>query len=471
MSIDTHNPTGNDTIVAIATAAGQGGVGVIRASGTSETIHALMQAVCQRTLSPRHAHYGAFMDADGAPIDHGIALYFPAPHSYTGEHVLELQGHGGPVVMQLLLRRCLNAVTNIRLAQAGEFTQRAFLNDKMDLAQAEGVADLIEAATESAAKSAVRSLSGVFSNRIHELVQQVIHLRMLVEATLDFPEEEIDFLQKADAFGQLDRIQTQLGAVLHSAKQGALLRNGVNVVLVGQPNVGKSSLLNALAGQDIAIVTDIAGTTRDTVSQAIQIDGVPLNIIDTAGLRETDDVVEKIGIERTWAAVARADVVLHLIDARVDADHSDHSDHDDHLDDELLSQLRARVGAHVPFLTLHNKMDLANSAPAVLDGNSLAISAKTGAGLDALRARLLEIVGFETTTDDSFIARERHLTALRAADEHLQMAYAHALTQDQKLDLFAEELRLAQEQLNAITGEFTADDLLGVIFSSFCIGK
>ncbi len=460
-----------ETIVAIATAAGRGGVGVIRASGSQATIQALIEQICKRTLSPRHAHYGAFIDADGQAIDHGIALYFPAPHSYTGEHVLELQGHGGPVVMQLLLRRCLNAVPNIRLAHAGEFTQRAFLNDKMDLAQAEGVADLIEAATESAAKSAVRSLSGVFSNRIHELVQQVIHLRMLVEATLDFPEEEIDFLQKADAFGQLDRIQTQLGAVLHSAKQGALLRNGVNVVLVGQPNVGKSSLLNALAGQDVAIVTDIAGTTRDTVSQAIQIDGVPLNIIDTAGLRETDDVVEKIGIERTWAAVERADVVLHLIDARVDADHADHSDHDDHLDDELLSQLRARVGALVPFLTLHNKMDLANSAPAVLDGNSLAISAKTGAGLDALRARLLEIVGFETTTDDSFIARERHLTALRAADEHLQMAYAHALTQDQKLDLFAEELRLAQEQLNAITGEFTADDLLGVIFSSFCIGK
>ena len=462
------NALATETIVAIATAPGRGGIGVIRASGTQAGILALAEKICQRALTSRHAHYAAFYDADGQAIDHGIALYFPAPHSYTGEHVLELQGHGGPVVMQLLLRRCLNAIPNIRLAHAGEFTQRAFLNDKMDLAQAEGVADLIEAATESAAKSAVRSLSGVFSNRIHELVQQVIHLRMLVEATLDFPEEEIDFLQKADAFGQLDRIQTQLGAVLHSAKQGALLRNGVNVVLVGQPNVGKSSLLNALAGQDIAIVTDIAGTTRDTVSQAIQIDGVPLNIIDTAGLRETDDVVEKIGIERTWAAVERADVVLHLIDARIDADHADHADH---LDDELLSQLRARVGAHVPFLTLHNKMDLANSAPAVLDGNSLAISAKTGAGLDALRARLLEIVGFETTTDDSFIARERHLTALRAADEHLQMAYAHALTQDQKLDLFAEELRLAQEQLNAITGEFTADDLLGVIFSSFCIGK
>ncbi len=451
-----------ETIIAIATAAGRGGVGVIRASGSQATIQALTKKICKRTLSPRHAHYGAFIGDDGQAIDHGIALYFPAPHSYTGEHVLELQGHGGPVVMQLLLRRCLNAVPNIRLAHAGEFTQRAFLNDKMDLAQAEGVADLIEAATESAAKSAVRSLSGVFSKRIHALVQQVIHLRMLVEATLDFPEEEIDFLQKADAFGQLDRIQAQLGAVLQSAKQGALLRNGVNVVLVGQPNVGKSSLLNALAGQDIAIVTDIAGTTRDTVSQAIQIEGVPLNIIDTAGLRETEDVVEKIGIERTWSAVARADVVLHLVDARANHDHAD---------DVLLSQLRARVGAHVPFLTLRNKMDLTDSAPAILTENILAISAKTGIGLDALRARLLEIVGFESTTDDTFIARERHLTALRAADEHLQMAYAHALTQDQKLDLFAEELRLAQEQLNAITGEFTSDDLLGVIFSSFCIGK
>ncbi|MCE1175865.1 MAG: tRNA uridine-5-carboxymethylaminomethyl(34) synthesis GTPase MnmE [Burkholderiales bacterium] len=469
MSIDTHESTDNDTIVAIATAAGQGGVGVIRASGSSETIHALMQAVCQqRTLTPRHAHYGAFVDADGAPIDHGIALYFPAPHSYTGEHVLELQGHGGPVVMQLLLRRCLNAVTNIRLAQAGEFTQRAFLNDKMDLAQAEGVADLISAATESAAKSAVRSLSGVFSNKIHDLVAQVIHLRMLVEATLDFPEEEIDFLQKADAFGQLERIQNQLGAVLQSAKQGALLRNGVNIVLVGQPNVGKSSLLNALAGQDVAIVTEIAGTTRDTVQQAIQIEGVPLNIIDTAGLRETNDVVEKIGIERTWAAVANADVVLHLVDAR---DQLTHDDSDNPADAQLLAQLHERVARNTPFLTLFNKADTLNEPPSNPDENSLYLSAKTGAGLDALRARLLKIVGFEAMQSDTFIARERHLGALRMADEHLQAAYAHALTQDQKLDLFAEELRLAQEQLNSITGEFGADDLLGVIFSSFCIGK
>ena len=408
------------------------------------------------------------MDADGAPIDHGIALYFPAPHSYTGEHVLELQGHGGPVVMQLLLRRCLNAVANIRLAQAGEFTQRAFLNDKMDLAQAEAVADLISASTESAAKSAVRSLTGEFSNAIHQLVEQVIHLRMLVEATLDFPEEEIDFLQKADAFGQLERIQNQLGAVLQSAKQGALLRNGVNVVLVGQPNVGKSSLLNALAGQDVAIVTEIAGTTRDTVQQAIQIKGVPLNIIDTAGLRETVDVVERIGIERTWAAVANADVVLHLVDAR---EHSTHDGSDNPADAQLLAQLHERVARSTPFLTLLNKVDTLREPPSDLVENSLYLSAKTGAGLDALRARLLEIVGFESTQTDVFTARARHVSALRMADEHLQSAYAHALVEDKKLDLFAEELRLAQEQLNSITGEFGADDLLGVIFSSFCIGK
>ena len=441
---------------------------MVRASGTAASIHALMDALCQRRLMPRHAHYGAFVEADGAPIDHGIALYFPAPHSYTGEHVLELQGHGGPVVMQLLLRRCLNAVANIRLAQAGEFTQRAFLNDKMDLAQAEAVADLISASTESAAKSAVRSLTGEFSNAIHQLVEQVIHLRMLVEATLDFPEEEIDFLQKADAFGQLEHIQNQLGAVLQSAKQGALLRNGVNVVLVGQPNVGKSSLLNALAGQDVAIVTEIAGTTRDTVQQAIQIKGVPLNIIDTAGLRETVDVVERIGIERTWAAVANADVVLHLVDAR--GNQTD-NDLNNCADGQLLAQLHERVAQSTSFLTVYNKADTLSTPPTHTDENHLYLSAKTGAGLDALRARLLEIVGFESTQTDVFTARARHISALRMADEHLQSAYAHALVEDKKLDLFAEELRLAQEQLNSITGEFGADDLLGVIFSSFCIGK
>jgi tRNA modification GTPase len=466
----SHAP---DTIIAIATAAGRGGVGVVRASGSLPAISALMQQICGRTLTPRHATYGAFCNHDASPIDHGIALYFNAPHSYTGEHVLELQGHGGPVVMQLLLRRCLEIgvahALNIRMAHAGEFTERAFLNDKMDLAQAEAVADLIEAATEAAAKSAVKSLSGDFSHKINGLVAKVVHLRMLVEATLDFPEEEIDFLQKADAFGQLEQIQTQLGAVLATAKQGVLLRDGVNVVLVGQPNVGKSSLLNALAGQDVAIVTAIAGTTRDTVTSNVQIEGVPLNIIDTAGLRETDDVVEAIGIERTWAAVKTADVVLHLQDLSHEFQAQNATE-----DAQLLAQLQNQLPAGTPVLSLLNKVDLVsnhtreaiNQTP-----NHLILSAKTGQGLDELRAKLLQIVGFETNQTDTFIARERHLTALRAADEHLQLAYVHALTQAQALDLFAEELRLAQEALNQITGQFTADDLLGVIFSSFCIGK
>lgn len=458
-------PISNDTILAIATAAGRSGVGIVRASGTLLAINTLMMNICGQTLLPRHATYGAFLDADGNPIDHGIALYFNAPHSYTGEHVLELQGHGGPVVMQLLLRRCLQvgADCHVRMAQAGEFTERAFLNDKMDLAQAEAVSDLIEAATEAAAKSAVKSLSGDFSNKIHTLVQQVVHLRMLVEATLDFPEEEIDFLEKADAFGQLERIQNQLANVLATAKQGALLRDGINVVLVGQPNVGKSSLLNAIAGQDIAIVTAIAGTTRDTVTQAIQIDGVPLNIIDTAGLRETDDIVEKIGIERTWAAIANADVVLHLLDG---------SEMDGR--DQTLPTVQKHLPKDTPIITLLNKVDLMTAAQRQSFeqyNNHLLISAKTGDGLTLLRERLLHIVGFEKTHSDTFIARERHLDALRAANEHLQAAYTHALTQADALDLFAEELRLAQESLNRITGEFTSDDLLGVIFSSFCIGK
>lgn len=459
-----------DTIVAVATAPGRGGVGVIRASGTMVAIEALMLNICGRVLTPRYATYGAFLNEDKSSIDHGIALYFNAPNSYTGEHILELQGHGGPVVMQLLLRRCLEVGThlNVRMAQAGEFTERAFLNDKMDLAQAEAVADLIEASTEAAAKSAVKSLSGVFSQKIHQLVGQVVHLRMLVEATLDFPEEEIDFLQKADAFGQLEKIQEQLGVILSTAKQGVLLRDGVNVVLVGQPNVGKSSLLNALTGQDIAIVTPIAGTTRDTVSQVIQIEGIPLNIIDTAGLRETDDVVEQMGIERTWSAVAKADVVLHLQEVQ-----SFKSEQALQPDELLLLELNKKLPSGVILLRLYNKIDLLREQkPLMLESKDyLLLSTKTGEGLSDLRTRLLQIVGFEKNQTDIFIARERHLAALRSADEHLQMAYAHALTQAQALDLFAEELRLTQESLNLITGQFTPDDLLGVIFSSFCIGK
>lgn len=470
----THRTEQNSpTIVAIATAAGRGGVGVVRASGSETAIRALMHAICNKTLTPRHATYGAFLDSNQQAIDHGLALYFNAPHSYTGEHVLELQGHGGPVVMQLLLRRCLQAgaAHDVRLATAGEFTERAYLNDKMDLAQAEAVADLIEASTEAAAKSAVKSLTGEFSDKIHDLVAQVVHLRMLVEATLDFPEEEIDFLEKANAYGQLDSIQAQLAAVLATAKQGALLRDGVNVVLVGQPNVGKSSLLNALAGQDVAIVTPIAGTTRDTVTQAVQIQGVPLNIIDTAGLRRTEDMVEQIGIERTWAAVAKADVVLHLVDAAQQNDNNQQKS----ADIVLLEELEQKTPAGTPRLTLLNKSDLLPQNTTAHDADAprqcIHISAKTGAGLDVLRDQLLNIVGFEKTAGDVFIARERHLNALRHADEHLQAAYAHALTQSDALDLFAEELRLSQESLNQITGEFSSDDLLGVIFSSFCIGK
>ncbi|WP_052041977.1 tRNA uridine-5-carboxymethylaminomethyl(34) synthesis GTPase MnmE, partial [Ralstonia solanacearum] len=344
-------------IAAIATAPGRGGIGVVRVSGPD--VRAVMQAVCGRLLQPRQAAYLPFLDADGHAIDRGIALWFPAPHSYTGEDVLELQGHGGPVVMQLLLSRCLQAGREIgvRVAEPGEFTRRAFLNDKMDLAQAEAVADLIEASTEAAARSAARSLDGAFSQAVHALVERVIHLRMLVEATLDFPEEEIDFLEAADARGQLADIRARLDGVLAQARQGALLREGLHVVLAGQPNVGKSSLLNALAGAELAIVTPIAGTTRDKVQQTIQIEGIPLNIVDTAGLRDTEDEVERIGIERTWAAIARADVVLHLLDA------ADYRAHGLSAEDAAIdARIAGHVPAGVPTLRVINKIDLSGAA-------------------------------------------------------------------------------------------------------------
>jgi tRNA modification GTPase len=453
-----------DPIVAIATAPGRGGIGIVRVSGTdiAPVIGGLLGARAER-LVPRTALYAPFLDAAGAPIDEGIALFFPAPHSYTGENVLELQGHGGPVVLRLLVERCLQAGqgTGLRVAAPGEFTQRAFLNDRLDLAQAEAVADLIDASTELAARSAVRSLAGEFSKRVHALHDGLVDLRMLVEATLDFPEEEIDFLQKADAEARLGRVRRDLDRLLAQSRQGAVLRNGLNVVLVGAPNVGKSSLLNALAGEEVAIVTAVPGTTRDRIAQAISVDGIPLNVIDTAGLRPTADEVEKIGIERTLAELARADAVLHLVDANRPG-----------ADEEVMGQVAARIGRGVPLLTVVNKIDLAGQPPGV-EGDRVRLSAKTGAGVDLLRDELRRIAGWErdTSAESLILARARQIQALERARTHLGEAARHAAQRDAALDLLAEELRLAGGALAEITGEFTADDLLGVIFSRFCIGK
>jgi tRNA modification GTPase len=463
--------TDSDSIVAIATAPGRGGIGVVRISfgrAGEAAAESVMRALTGQVLKPRHASYVGFLDEAGNALDRGIALYFPAPNSYTGEHVLELQGHGGPIVLQLVLQRCVDAgkAFALRLAEPGEFTRRAFLNDKLDLAQAEAVADLIEASTEAAARSAGRSLEGAFSRDIHALVEDVITLRMLVEATLDFPEEEIDFLEAADARGKLSRIRERLAAVLSDARQGALLREGLSVVLAGQPNVGKSSLLNALAGAELAIVTPIAGTTRDKVAQTIQIEGIPLHVIDTAGLRETEDEVEKIGIARTWSEIEKADVVLHLLDAREGMTAED-------------DRIAERFPKGVPVVRVLNKTDLTDFPAAVHElGDArdaklreVRLSAKHGDGIALLRAELLRIAGWQAGAESVYLARERHLIALRAADDHLILAAQHADQNAQALDLFAEELRLAQDQLNSITGEFTSDDLLGVIFSRFCIGK
>ncbi len=464
-----------DPIVAIATAPGRGGIGVVRISGGAQTDLAplLMALIGARAAQvvPRRATTATFVDGDGGAIDQGLVLLFPAPHSYTGETVLELQGHGGPVVLQMLVSRCLEAARGLgplhalRLAEPGEFTRRAFLNDRLDLAQAEAVADLIDAATAAAVRSANRSLAGEFSRAVHALTEAVIDLRTLVEATLDFPEEEIDFLQASDARGRLANIRAQLDALLTRAQQGALLRDGLNVVLVGAPNVGKSSLLNALAGEDVAIVTPIAGTTRDRIAQTVQVHGIPLAIIDTAGVRETVDEVERIGIARTLTEVERADVVLHLIDATHPA-----------ADAHALAQVQARVAPGVPLLTVRNKIDLTREVPgAAVD--EIRVSALTGAGLDDLRAALLRVAGWEADTrgETVFLARERQLDALRRAQAHLADAaeradVAHGYGNAQ-LELFAEELRLAAHALEEITGEFSADDLLGRIFGRFCIGK
>ncbi|MDB5827287.1 MAG: tRNA uridine-5-carboxymethylaminomethyl(34) synthesis GTPase MnmE [Variovorax sp.] len=462
-----------DPIVAVATAPGRGAVGIVRVSGAR--LSPLIEALCGRALKPREATYLPFRDAHGEPIDRGLAIHFPAPHSFTGEDVLELQAHGGAVVLQLLVARCLEAAADIdaasgharlphlRVAEPGEFSQRAFLNGKIDLAQAEAIADLIDASTEAAARSASRSLSGEFSNEIHVLRDALVNLRMLVEATLDFPEEEIDFLQKADAAGQLASLQAQVAAVQTRARQGALLREGIKVVIAGQPNAGKSSLLNALAGAELAIVSAVPGTTRDVVSQTIQIHGVPLHVADTAGLRDSADEVEQIGVARAWGQIGGADAVLFLHDLT-----RANSDAYAAADDEILKGLQSRLSATVPVMDVWNKED-AVEAPRPRPG--ITLSAKTGVGIEVLRDKLLEVAGWQAVPEGIYLARARHVQALARVSEHLAIANAHLLARAQLLDLLAEELRLAQNALNEITGEFGADDLLGVIFSRFCIGK
>lgn len=443
----------NDTIVAVATPPGRGGVGIVRVSGRS--LERLVQAVCGKATAPRVATHTQFLDANGEAIDDGIALFFKAPASFTGEDVLELHAHGSPMVLQALVRRAIEL--GARHAEPGEFTKRAYLNSKLDLAQAEAVADIIDAATESAARAAVRSLTGEFSKHIQTLQDRLIRLRMFVEATLDFPEEDVEFIEQERAREQLAETRAALEKVIAQAAQGQLLHDGIRVVLAGAPNVGKSSLLNALAGEDIAIVTPIAGTTRDTVRARVSVNGLPVEFIDTAGLRDTDDPVEKIGIQRTRAAIADADLALVLIDAN-----------DQHLQ---LDELFREIPTSLPRIVVANKVDLRRSSLAAPrgGGDHLQISAKTGLGIDDLRTAIEKQVGYEHREGGVFSARERHVTALKKSLTHIDAAKRHL--DHVALELFAEELRLAHESLGEITGEFTADDLLGEIFSRFCIGK
>ena len=442
-----------DTIAAIATPSGRGGVGVVRLSGRG--LGAIAATLSGKTLTPRHATLATFGDADGAVIDQGLVLFFPAPHSYTGEDVIELHGHGGPAVMQALLTRCL--ALGCRLARPGEFTERAFLNDKLDLAEAEAVADLIDAASTEAAKAAARSLSGEFSSRVRDLVERLTHLRMHVEACIDFPEEEIDPADRATQNTKLAEIRALWDILAREAKQGAVLRDGLTVALIGRPNVGKSSLLNKLAGDDIAIVTPVPGTTRDPIRATIHLDGVPIHLIDTAGLHDTDDAVEKIGIERAWAAVAKAGAALLISEAG-----------------EAIGQAEAAIAdklpTNLPMAWVYNKIDLfARPTQRTDTGNHTAIfvSALTGEGLPLLRDWLLATAGWQPTGEGVFLARARHLAALELARQHLTQAEGRP----DQYELFAEELRLAQNALAAITGEMTPDDLLGEIFGKFCIGK
>lgn len=444
-----RKPQKTDTIAAIATPPGRGGVGIVRISGPDTAD--IAKGIIEKTLTPRQATYCQFKDNKNQIIDEGIALYFPGPHSFTGENVLELQGHGGPVVMDLILNRCLQL--GARLARPGEFSERAFLNDKLDLAQAEAIADLIDSSSEQAVRSAQRSLQGEFSKAINKLLKEIIELRVYVEAALDFPEEEIDFLADKAITDRLEKIKQQLSSVFNRAQQGQLLREGMHLVIAGRPNAGKSSLMNALAGTETAIVTDIAGTTRDVLRESINLDGMPLHIVDTAGLRHSDDPIEQIGIQRAWEEIKKADLVLLLIDATVGFKKEEQA---------ILDELPERLEV----LRVHNKIDLSKNKKQT---GELAISAKTGEGIDALRKTLEQRMGYQSENEDSFIARRRHLDALERAQKAIKNTEQQK--QNSAGELMAEELRLAQEALGEITGKFTSDDLLGEIFSSFCIGK
>lgn len=438
---------------------GKGGVGVIRISGPD--LRPFIKRLLGRDLKPRHAHYLPFPGADGSVLDYGIALYFQAPASYTGEDVLELQGHGGPAVLRLLLAHCLETgkTYQLRLANAGEFTLRAFLNDKIDLAQAEAIADLIDANSIAAAKAAAASLSGRFSEEVTRLIEELVELRILVEATLDFPEEEIEFIEKYQVRFRLETVHSKLCETLEIARQSRFLREGLKVVLAGQPNVGKSSLMNALFDQDIAIVTDIAGTTRDSIRETLNLDGVPVTVTDTAGLRDATDQIEKIGIERSWAEIRSADVILNVMDSRHPVSVLDPILHDDTLKGKVL-------------INVYNKVDLVDLSFEGLQSNTtVRVSARTREGLDSLRQAILDASGRTLGEASPWLGRERHIQAMQAALGHLELARDHARLNDAVLDLLAEELRLCHDQLGEITGKMTSDDLLGRIFSSFCIGK
>ena len=450
-----------ETIVAQATPIGRGGIGILRVSGPLATDVA--QAVLGKCPKPRMADYLPFKDEDGTVLDQGIALFFKAPNSFTGEDVLELQGHGGQVILDLLLNRILK-VKGVRIARAGEFSEQAFLNDKLDLAQAEAIADLIDATSEQAARSALKSLQGEFSNKIHALVDSVIYLRTYVEAAIDFPDEEIDFLADGKIEAKLNEIIAQLAHVRQEAKQGSILREGMKVVIAGKPNAGKSSLLNALAGREAAIVTDIAGTTRDVLREHIHIDGMPLHIIDTAGLREASDEVEKIGIKRAWDEIEQADHVLLMIDSN--------ESQANHFQQEW-AEFLAKLPKNIPVTVIRNKVDLTGETESLVQTDNFTVirlSAQTKVGVDLLREHLKKSMGYQSSTEGGFIARRRHLVALETAADHLQRGHIQ-LTQFYAGELLAEELRMVQNALSEITGQFTSDDLLGNIFSSFCIGK